>query len=70
MLLLGILRSGTRGRGEGFEREGEKVNQREIRGWDLWFVILGGSRIKSFSIFTFQQKSTESKRMLKKAGIQ
>ena len=54
---MGILRSGWRG---------EEVNQREIRGWDLWFVILGGSRIKSFSIFAFQQKSTESKRMLKK----
>ena len=22
-------------------REGEEVNQREIAGWELWFVILG-----------------------------
>ena len=29
--------------GEGVLREGEKVNQREIRGWELWFVIPGGS---------------------------
>ena len=37
---------------EGFER-GEEVNQREIRGWELWFVILGGSRIKSYRHFNY-----------------